>query len=147
MRLTLHSTKAISVSIKQHGLPEGRNESEVWIPSELENDFSEDDSKFNLSHTPAYSSELDIEGFAIVFSFHALIPSQALEVDITYVAEFATDSPISDEFKESNFPKINAPAIAFPYLRAFVSNLLLSSGFTPLILPSINFVAKASEKK
>jgi preprotein translocase subunit SecB len=147
MRLTLHSTKAIGVSIKQYGLPEDRSESEVWIPSELNNDVSEDDSKYNLSHTPAYSSDLDIEGFAIVFTFHALIPSQSIEVDISYIAEFATDSPISDEFKESNFPKVNAPAIAFPYLRAFISNLLLSSGFTPLILPSINFAAKAAEKQ
>lgn len=60
---------------------------------------------------------------------------------------FKIDEDISEEFKLSNFPKINAPAIAFPYLRAFVSNLTLQSGFEPIILPSINFVKLAEENE
>ena len=51
---------------------------------------------------------------------------------------------ITEDFKLSSFPKINAPAIAFPYLRAFVSNLTLQSGLEPVILPSINFVQLAN---
>ncbi|UYP31949.1 protein-export chaperone SecB [Pseudomonas sp. Z8(2022)] len=142
MRLTLHTTKAIKVSIKQYGLPEDRSESEVWLPSEVDDMSSEEEMKFNLSHAPAYASEPETEAFAVVFSFSALVPNQSLEVDVEYIAEFVTDSPISEDFKKSHFPKVNAPAIAFPYLRAFISNLLLNSGYSPLILPSINFAAK-----
>jgi len=53
---------------------------------------------------------------------------------------FETDEEITEEFKNSHFPKINAPAIAYPYLRAYVSNLTLQSGVTPVMLPTINFV-------
>ena len=53
---------------------------------------------------------------------------------------FGLDEDITEEFKVSDFPKINAPAIAFPYLRAFISNVTLQSGFNPVMLPSINFV-------
>lgn len=54
------------------------------------------------------------------------------------------DEKMTEDFKLSSFPKINAPAIAFPYLRAFVSNLTLQSGLEPVILPSINFVQLAN---
>ncbi|WP_222708016.1 protein-export chaperone SecB [Algibacter pacificus] len=60
---------------------------------------------------------------------------------------FKLDKDISEEFKLSDFPKINAPAIAFPYLRAYISNLTLQSGFEPVMLPSINFVNLAKEKE
>ena len=60
---------------------------------------------------------------------------------------FRLDEEITEEFKLSDFPKINAPAIAFPYLRALVSNITLQSGFDPVMLPSINFVKLAEERE
>ncbi len=59
---------------------------------------------------------------------------------------FKLDEKITEEFKLSDFPKINAPAIAFPYLRAYISNITLQSGVDPVILPSINFVKLAERK-
>lgn len=53
---------------------------------------------------------------------------------------FETDEAITDEFKKSAFPSVNAPAIAFPYLRSYLSIVTMQSGFAPLMLPSINFV-------
>jgi preprotein translocase subunit SecB len=58
---------------------------------------------------------------------------------------FSTEEEINEDFKFSDFPKINAPAIAFPFIRAYISNLTLQSGFEPVILPSINFVKLAKE--
>jgi preprotein translocase subunit SecB len=63
------------------------------------------------------------------------------------IFNFSLDDNISEEFKISDFPKINAPAIAFPYLRAFISNFTLQSGFDPIILPSINFIKLDKESK
>jgi preprotein translocase subunit SecB len=60
-------------------------------------------------------------------------------VRLTHKSEFITDTPIDDEFRNSHFPRVNAPAIAFPFFRAFISTFLLNAGFEPIILPSINF--------
>lgn len=61
---------------------------------------------------------------------------------------FETDSLITEEFKTSSFPVINAPAIAFPYLRSYLSVITMQSGYPPIMLPSVNFVefAKGASK-
>ena len=60
---------------------------------------------------------------------------------------FQMDENVTNDFRDSDFVKINAPAIAFPYLRSYISNLTLQSGFSPIILPSINFVEFAKQNK
>lgn len=69
------------------------------------------------------------------------------EFELQYVAQFKTDEEITDSFMESTFPLVNAPAIAYPYLRSFVSLITLNSGFDPLILPTVNFQAMAKAHK
>lgn len=69
------------------------------------------------------------------------------DLSIETLFMFNLDEEFTEEFKLSDFPKINAPAIAFPYLRAFVSNVTLQSGFDPVMLPSINFVKLAEENE
>ena len=63
--------------------------------------------------------------------FNLEIKDTDFDLTIEALFMFEIDEDITEEFKLSNFPKINAPAIAFPYLRAFVSNLTLQSGFDP----------------
>lgn len=62
---------------------------------------------------------------------------------------FETDSPITEDFRNSSFPSINAPAIAFPYLRSFLSIVTMQAGYPPVMLPSINFVefSKKAQKQ
>ena len=48
---------------------------------------------------------------------------------------------IDKNLLENPFLHVNAPAIAYPFLRAYIANLLLISGYDPLMLPSINFDA------
>ena len=43
--------------------------------------------------------------------------------------------------------KANAPAIAFPYVRVFISNITLNAGYNPIVLPSFNFIKLAEENK
>ena len=69
------------------------------------------------------------------------------DLSIEALFMFSLDEEITEEFKLSDFPKINAPAIAFPYLRALVSNITLQSGYDPVMLPSINFVKLAEERE
>lgn len=81
--------------------------------------------------------------FVIIFDIDLQDKDFDLVFQVAFV--FSTEEEINEDFKFSDFPKINAPAIAFPFIRAYISNLTLQSGFEPVILPSINFVKLAKE--
>jgi preprotein translocase subunit SecB len=85
------------------------------------------------------------KAFAVVFKLTLENPEYDLSVNAAHW--FEAEKEITEEFKLSDFPSINAPAIAFPFLRAYVSNLTLQSGYDPAILPSLNFVEMAKKKK
>lgn len=94
-----------------------------------------DDLKF--SFTPAFS-DLDKSEFLIVFNL--IFKNNEFNLDTEYAARFETDEEIDDAFKDSHFVKINAPAISYPFLRAFISNLTINAGFNPVVLPTVNFM-------
>lgn len=54
--------------------------------------------------------------------------------------KFMNDCP---ENRKDDFMNINAPAILFPYIRAYISTLTALSGINPIILPTLNL----SERK
>lgn len=99
--------------------------------------------QFSLNMANGYS---DKELKFFVVKFDIVVKSEhGYELQLGYVAEFSTDEDISTEFKSSHFPRVNAPAIAYPYLRSFVSLLTLNSGYETLVLPTINFQAMAQQ--
>lgn len=59
---------------------------------------------------------------------------------------FEFDSDL-DETQKNNFFDINAPAILYPYVRAYISSLTSLSGFNHIILPTINFAARSEKNK
>jgi preprotein translocase subunit SecB len=67
--------------------------------------------------------------------------NQEFNLKIYAIGHFITTETINEDFKKSSFLTINAPAIAYPYLRAFVSNLILNMGYNPVVLPTVNFLA------
>lgn len=83
--------------------------------------------------------------FIVVFNFTLENEEEKYSMETDYEAVFTTDIDIDDDFRESSFPKVNAPAIAFPYLRAFISNITQQAGYNPVVLPSLNFVELAKE--
>lgn len=98
----------------------------------------------SISHGVGYQ-EKEPKSFAIYFKVS--LPTNAENtLSIEYIATFKTAKEVDDEFKESCFPSVNAPAIAYPYLRSFVSQFLLLSGYDPQILPTINFINMQEEK-
>lgn len=84
--------------------------------------------------------DVELDLFCVIFKLMVLHEGD-FTLDVQYGAWFKLDENITEEFKTSQFPSINAPAIAFPFLRSFISTLTLNAGFAPAILPSINFVA------
>ena len=85
--------------------------------------------------------------FAVTFKLNLENKTKTFRLKLTAVAHFSTQEVIDDDFKNSSFINVNAPAIAFPYIRTFVSNLTLNSGYDPVVLPSFNFVRLAEENK
>lgn len=65
-------------------------------------------------------------------------------VFVSIIGTFEFDSDLVEEAK-TRFFKINAPAILFPYIRAYISTLTSLSGMVPVILPTIN-MAEAMKK-
>ncbi|NOQ64945.1 MAG: preprotein translocase subunit SecB [Methyloprofundus sp.] len=91
---------------------------------------------FDISFSPVFSKSNSNE-FVIIFKLS--LNNEEFSLLLEYAARFSVDAEIDEEFKTSHFVKVNAPAIAYPFLRAYISNLTLNSGFLPIILPTINF--------
>ena len=75
-------------------------------------------------------------------------------LDMVYRTEFEAESAIDDDFKKGPFPNVNAPAIAYPLLRAAVASACVNLFGRPIVLPVVNFqeaaiksAAKAEEAK
>lgn len=103
-----------------------------------------EEDEFGLRFEPNFS--LGNNKFSIQFEFQCIVESTKILI-VHYDSCFEVDEELSERFITSKFPTVNAPAIAFPFLRAFISNYLLSSGYNPILLPSINFTQFKSNSK
>jgi preprotein translocase subunit SecB len=63
--------------------------------------------------------------------------NKVFDIEIQSVANFDFSSEIESK-KLNSFFYVNAPAILFPYIRAYISTLTTLSGLKPLILPTLN---------
>ncbi|ENU4318206.1 protein-export chaperone SecB [Acinetobacter baumannii] len=131
MNISLVSTKALKIDL------EPLFEEDIV---DLDEDESEEfDFRFDYSaHRP---DKVDVKNsFAIAFKALLQVPKDSVQCSIVFLAQFHTDTDFEDDFLESKFALINAPAIGYPFLRAFIANTLVNSGYEPLMLPTINFV-------
>lgn len=64
------------------------------------------------------------------------------------VKEFENDQfVVVDQTLTDPFIQVNAAAIAYPFLRAFVSTICINAGYNSILLPPVNFQALFNEKK
>jgi len=69
-----------------------------------------------------------------------------MNIEITAVADYYFgDKEGLDNLNSFFF--MNAPALLFPYLRAFISTLTNLSGFEPINLPTLNMSGLGEELK
>lgn len=61
----------------------------------------------------------------------------SLNIFLNIEGKFEFNKDLTDSEKDSFF-NINAPAILFPYVRAYIYTLTSLSGINPIILPTIN---------
>lgn len=64
--------------------------------------------------------------------------AKAVDIKVTASAIFEYDKELSVDSK-NNFFKYNAPAIVYPFIRAYINSLTALSGIKPIVLPTLNF--------
>lgn len=102
--------------------------------------------------SPKYLGNLDIQlGFDLGFNkldekkysvkFNILLSNEgkSFSLALEAIALFESREYITEEFKNSDFIKLNSPAIAFPFVRSFINTLTTNAGLTPIVLPPFNF--------
>ena len=58
---------------------------------------------------------------------------------VKVMGHFQTNTIVDEAFREGPYVKINAPAIMYPFLRAFVGTFMMSAGYPMIALPSFDF--------
>ncbi len=71
---------------------------------------------------------------------------KAIKIEIVAIANYIFDSEIEQKELERYF-YINAPAILFPYIRAYISSLTTLSGISPVTMPTLNMQPLGEELK
>lgn len=62
---------------------------------------------------------------------------KSIDISVKIVGKFEFDSDLEDSQKKIFFQK-NAPALLFPYVRAYISTLTSLSGINSITLPTLN---------
>jgi preprotein translocase subunit SecB len=103
-----------------------------------------EENSFNFDFAASFYRQKSTD-FFLEFSIEVKSATEfTCKVDFLFL--FSTTEDITDSFMKSHFPIVNAPAIAFPYIRTFVSNFSLNAGYMPSILPSVNFTKVEADK-
>ncbi len=105
--------------------------------SDFLNDKQTEEVQMNLGYAIAFPPVND-NTFIIEFTVKLNSKTNDFDAIFKMVALFKSNGDVDEEFKKSDFVQLNAPAIAFPYLRSFITTVTTNAGFMPVILPSIN---------
>lgn len=82
--------------------------------------------------------------FAICFTLQATaLADYKVNIECEFWAVFTSDEPLTAAFLDSHFTSVNAPAIAYPYLRSYISSSLVNAGYPAMHLPTLNFVERS----
>jgi len=108
------------------------------VSTEDYNETTPNNFSINLGFISKFKEEIP-NVFWIDFELNIKNESNSFELKVKFATAFESSLPINAEFLKSDFVKINAPAIAFPYMRAFISSFTLNAGYAPVILPTFNF--------
>ena len=110
------------------------------IDQSLWGQFELDQTEFKMNFSSLLSKDNE-NYFGVLFKVIVINSKETINLNFDFVGHFETkDVKLNDETIDTNpLFKNSAPAILFPYIRAFISNFTLNAGFRPLILPAINF--------
>lgn len=116
------------------------NASQEYIDGKLPSDVNLNiDKRINKS----YSSDNDFE-LNLILEISS--KDDNTNIRCSFIGYFSCDIEISKQFLETSFASINAPAILFPFIRAYISTITINAGLNPIILPTINFAGLQENK-
>lgn len=101
---------------------------------------------FNLSFTNVFSDE-DDKSFIVKFVTIVSSIDENFILELDYIGFFITEKSITNEFRKSNFPTVNAPAITYPFMRSLINTITVNSNLNPVIIPTINFQELVRQQK
>lgn len=96
---------------------------------------AESDKELKIKINPSGLVESDV--FKLMLDIQISNNSQTVLIDVSVESLFTFNREIEKE-NIQNYFCINAPAIVFPYIRAYISTLTALSGIDTLILPTLN---------
>lgn len=109
-------------------------------------DFQSDSTNKDLTREADLSLGINVEkstdsSFSVIFNVSLNNQANGFKLSLKAKAIFTTTDLIDNQFLESHFAKVNAPAIAFPFVRSYIANFTINSGYNPIMLPAFNFQA------
>lgn len=93
--------------------------------------------KINFAFNPSGVLNKNNNTFELLLKVNITESSNTLEINLTARAFFVFESK-TDDPSLHNYIIYNAPALLFPYIRAYISTLSSLSGVTTIILPTLN---------
>ncbi|MEZ0607675.1 protein-export chaperone SecB [Fibrella sp. WM1] len=100
-----------------------------------------DEYDFQLSIIPSGEIHSSTGQFELRLQVEATDANQQAEIKVVTLATFTYAN--IPEPQSSKFLTENAPAIVFPYIRAYISTLTTQAGIDPIVLPTMNLSGMA----
>lgn len=105
------------------------------------------DFKIDVNITPKGVVLKSLNQFHLELAVNIKEATDKFEISIVCVAIFEFDPKADIEQYKSGLFTVNAPAIAFPYIRAYISNLTSQSGLFTVTLPTYNLSVMGDKLK
>ena len=95
-----------------------------------------DETDLSIGFLPSGKLDRDNNIFHLQLGVDISSPSETFKIEIDSIGYFKYD--IEDDSKLNSYLYLNAPALLFPYLRAYISSVTTLSGIKPIVLPTLN---------
>ena len=99
--------------------------------------FNSGEFTVEVEHITQVDTETD-KVFQTIFIVNIKDKGKTFNLQVKASSDYEIIGDVSPEIYE-NLVRLNAPAIAYPYLRAFISTMVLQAGMNPIIIPPLNF--------
>ena len=116
------------------------------IRSLIERNNNEHSKKISLVFSPKGIISKKESNFQLQLGVNIEDENKSFKIEIMTVANYSFKNKEGLD-NLNNFFYVNAPALLFPYIRAYVSTLTNLSGFNPINLPTLNMTMLGEDLK
>ncbi|MEA3446910.1 MAG: protein-export chaperone SecB [Bacteroidota bacterium] len=102
--------------------------------------------KISLGFAPKGFINKEDSNFQLQLGVKIEDDNKSFKIEIESVADYSFENSEGLEKLDDLF-YINAPALLFPYIRAYISTLTNLSGFEPINLPTLNMTSLGNDLK